>query len=173
MARTNPFIRAMQKIDEAPVVFKMDTKTAVHLRGGGSNPMAGRVTKVTKNAVVIAYNNRKGSQYAAMVNDQLRAEGKAATFKAQPPTWGSRVDGTPIVEHDGDQYVEVVVATPGNVVYLVDGIPTHPSRIVGLPPEPRPPKQGGVDHPVVLKRYSLESIKRMRIKGRTVKDSYK
>ena len=168
--KTNPFERAMKKIDGRPVVFKMDTRTQVTLRGGKSNPMVGRVQKVTKNALAIAYNNSKGSQYAGLVNDQLRAEGKRDTFVAQPPRWGQRIDGTPIVEHEGDKYVEVVIASPGVVSYELDGQPIDRSMIVGLPPEPQAPQQGGVDNHIALKRYGLESVERMRIKGRTVKD---
>jgi hypothetical protein len=85
-----------------------DALTDVKLKGGKSNPQQGLVQKEHNGALGILFSNKNGSSYAKMVNRRLEAEGKEANFEAGKLPWGNRVQGTAVIEHKGQFYVQVI-----------------------------------------------------------------
>jgi hypothetical protein len=144
--------------------ISLDTKTAVKLKGGKKNPLQGRVNKVTLKSNVMLFQNMKINGYNAMVKRRLQAEGRDPDkFKLSPRVWGVRLPNSPLVEHKGNHYLEVIFLNCGEVYYEVDGIRTHKHMIEGLPETPQPPKQGEVDNKVIIRVYKLDSITKMTV----------
>lgn len=164
MADLNVFKKLLDTVDGAAFAG-IDTQTAVKLKGGKSNPQQGRVTKLHTGANVMLFTNKGGSSYAKMVERRLGNEGKdPASFELQPRKWGERIPNTPFIEHKGKHYIEVIFLRPGTSQYLLDGKPVDKSEIEGLP-SPREAEQGGLDNKVIIRSYSLDSIKAIRIDG--------
>lgn len=142
----------------------IDTETVVKLKGGRKNPQQGRVTKRVNGSNVMVFQNKTKSGYGAMVERRLEKEGKdPATFQLSPRTWGTRLDGVPFVEHNGKYYLEVIFLHAGEVQYLLDGQPININEIEGLPPRGPEGEQGGLNDKVIIRTYSVESIKAISI----------
>lgn len=143
----------------------MDTLTAVKLRGGRKNPMQGRVTKQMTGAQVMCFSNQNGSAYEAMVRRRLEQEGKSADdFQLSPRAWGTRIEGTPFVEHNGRHYLEVIFLRAGAVQFLLDGQPIDREDIEGLE-EGSAGEQGGLENKVIIRTFALEGITALRANG--------
>jgi len=85
-----------------------DALTEEGLTGGKKNPMQGRVRKIHTGFLSMVFTNKMKNSYEAMVNKRLAEEGKEADFVAGKLTWGTRVEGTPIIEHKGNHYIQTV-----------------------------------------------------------------
>ena len=148
----------------------LDTVTDVKLSGGRKNILQGRVKKVMKGATVMMFTNKNSNGYENMVNRRLEAEGKVVEFKVHPRVWGKRVEGKPIVEHNGEKYLEAVFIKPGAVHYELDGKPVDPSTLEGFQSaKVYEEQQGGVENKVALRVFKFSSITGMRIAGVDVK----
>lgn len=135
----------------------IDTLTPVKLTGGKSNPFQGRVTKRVTGSNVMVFQNKTINAYDAMVKRRLEKEGKdPGSFVIGPRQWGEREDGTPFVNHNGKQYLEVIFLSAGNVELLVDGEPTL-NEIPGLPVATEG-HQGGLENKVIIRTYTVENI---------------
>ena len=86
--------------------FDMVTKVA--LTGGKKNPMQGEVDKIHTGFVAMLFSNKLRSAYGTMVNKRLTQSGKDADFVPSALPWGTRVEGTPVIEHKGDNYVQLI-----------------------------------------------------------------
>lgn len=143
--------------------ISLDTETEVKLLGGKSNPFQGRVTKRVVGSNVMVFQNKKTNAYENMVERRLIAEGKdPSSFQLGPRAWGTRVEGTPIIEHNEGEYLEVIFLRAGEVTYLVDGIPTPKEAIQGIADKVEG-VQGGLNNKVIIRTYALESIKAITI----------
>lgn len=143
----------------------MDTLTEVKLKGGRKNPLQGRVTKRMTGAQVMCFSNQNGSAYEAMVKRRLEQEGKSADdFQLSPRAWGTRIAGTPFVEHNGRHYLEVIFLRAGAVEFLVDGQPASRAEIEGLD-EGTAGEQGGLENKVIIRTFALEGITALRANG--------
>ena len=137
----------------------LNTETVVTLKGGKSNPLQGRVTKVTMGSNVMVFQNKNINAYDAMVKRRLEQEGKdPQSFELSPRSWGVREHGTPFVTHKGNEYLEVIFLSCGDVHYRVDGVVTPKDQIVGLPESTQEARQGGLDNKVIIRTYAVESI---------------
>ena len=143
----------------------LSTKTVPVLAGGRKNPMQGRVTKIMEGANGQVFTNTNVNGYENKVNRRLEAEGKEA-FELSPRTWGHRVPGTPMVEHNGLNYVEVIMSTAGSVRYELDGKPIAKSEIVGLK-EKVEGNQGSLsdENKVIVRTFAESSIFEMKVNG--------
>lgn len=143
----------------------MDTVTDVKLTGGKKNPYQGRVTKRMTGAQVMCFSNSKTNAYDAMVRRRLEAEGKdPESFELGPRAWGTRITGTPFVEHNSKHYLEVIFLKSGSVQYLVDGKPADEATIEGMP-DRKEGEQAGLEQKVVLRTFALDSIVELRAMG--------
>lgn len=142
----------------------LDTETAVTLKGGKSNPLQGRVTKVTMGSSVMVFQNKHQNGYENMVNRRLVEEGKDLnSFTVGPRAWGTREKGTPFVTHNGNEYLEVIFLKAGDTHYRVDGKVTPKSEIPGLPESSQEAHQGGLNDKVIIRTYAVESILAIRV----------
>ena len=142
----------------------IDTETVPKLSGGKSNPHQGRVTKVTEGSNVMVFQNKTTNAYNNMVKRRLEQEGKdPGNFQLQPRTWGTRVPNTCFVEHKGQYYVEVIFLKAGETYYTLDGKKVDKSVIQGLPESREEAVQGGLDNKVIIRTFSVESIKSITI----------
>jgi len=151
----------------------IDTITNVTLPGGKKNPLNGRVQKLTEGSSVMVFQNKNVNGYEAMVNRRLEAEGReVATFKVGPRSWGTRVAGTPFVEHNGQMYLEVIFLHPGKTSYLLDGNVTTDPTIIPASKEDGVGdgwEQGGLINKVIIRTYKVESIVGITINKQTYK----
>lgn len=144
--------------------ISLDTTTIVKLKGGKSNPMQGRVRKHNTGANVMVFQNKKANAYDNMVKRRLMAEGKNPDlFKLSPRAWGTRLQGTPLVEHKGALYLEVIFLKGGKSTYTLDGQPIAPEDIQGLDLNKPEGEQGGLSDKVIIRTYKMDSITRMKI----------
>ena len=99
----------------------MDNITQVKLKGGKKNEMQGRVTKHTSNNQVMLFTNQNSNGYENMVRRRLENEGKNPdSFALGSLPWGTRVPNTPLIEHNGKYYIQVIFNRPGSSVYFLD-----------------------------------------------------
>lgn len=153
-------------------IITIDTVTTPRLKGGAANTQQGLVTKVVLGSNVMVFSNTKSNGYENMVKRRLLKEGKnPETFRLIPRKWGTRVPRSPIVEHKGSQYLEVIFLRSGSVQYLLNGTPVGKDQIVGLDePEPSNEAQGGLQRQVQIRCYKVDSIKRLKINGKEYKN---
>lgn len=144
----------------------IDSETIPTLLGGKKNPMQGTIRKVMIGANVMVFQNKNGSAYDAMVQRRLAAEGKdPESFQLGERKWGTRRQGTPFIEHNGELYLEVIFLRPGKSHYLHGVRPIDPSEITGLQQDKQEAEQGGLDNKVIIRTFKADSIKRIVIDG--------
>jgi hypothetical protein len=146
----------------------LDTTTIPTLALGKKNPMQGRVRKHMVGASVMVFQNKNSNAYANMVERRLIAEGiDPAAFTLSPRAWGERVEGFPIVEHKGAEYLEVIFLKAGVVSYTLDGQPIEVSDIIGLKAASNG-SQGGLTNKVPVRDFKAASIDTIRIDGKVI-----
>jgi len=151
----------MKEVNGATFV-SIDTITSVTLPGGKKNEFNGRVTKLVEGSSVMVFQNKNSNAYENMVNRRLEKEGvSVATFKVGPRAWGTRIQDTPFVEHNGQMYLEVIFLHAGEASYLLDGQKTTDPRCI--PPsketgEGNGFEQGGLNNKVIIRTYKVDSI---------------
>jgi len=147
----------------------IDTVTVVPLKGGKSNPFQGRVTKQVTGSNVMVFSNKKCSAYESIVKRRLEQEGKdPRSFSLSPRVWGVRRENQPFVDYNEKVYLEVIFLKPGNVEYKLDGKPCTQSDMItlmknGLNTDKSSSEQGGLDNKVIIRTYSIESIKAITV----------
>jgi hypothetical protein len=148
----------------------IDTVTEVKLKGGKGNPMQGRVVKYTQGANTMIFSNVSGSAYENMVKRRMEKEDKdPETFQVKARAWGTRIDGTPFIEHNDKYYLECIFISSGKSTYLLDGNPINKDEIEGLPEvKVSEESQGGITDKIIVRTFSLDSIKALRINGQVL-----
>lgn len=133
------------------------------------NPHYGRITKVMTNAVVMVFQNKTVNGYEAMIQRRLSQEGKdPASFTLGERKWGTRLENLPVVEHNGEYYLEVIFLKPGTAHYCLDGQVIHPADIQGMRVVDKDEtQQGGLDDQVIIRSFKFDSITRIKIDGNT------
>lgn len=152
----------VQQVNGASFIA-IDTCTEPVLRGGRANPMLGRIRKITIGNVVMVFQNKHTNAYDNMVKKRLEQEGKdPASFVLSARSWGTRVPNAPIVEHKGEQYLEVIFLKPGAVSYELDGVAIAKEDIEGLY-EPIEAQQGGLTNKVFIRTFKFDSVTALTI----------
>lgn len=148
--------------------ISIDTNTEPKLRGGKKNPFLGRVRKIMTGATVMVFQNKNVNGYDAMVKRRLEKEGKnPESFRLSPRAWGERLPNTPIVEHNGQYYLEVIFLNSGEVHYEVDGRRVDPEQIEGLMFDREEGRQGGLNDKVIIRTFKIDSIVNITINKNT------
>jgi hypothetical protein len=148
--------------------ISIDTETVPVLKGGKKNPHQGRVTKISKGASVMVFQNKNSNAYENMVERRLKAEGKdPASFTLGERAWGTRITGTPFIEHKGETYLEVIfLKAPKETVFLLDGKEVDAAEIEGLEPAAvKEESQGGLENKVIIRTFKCDSIQTIRVDG--------
>ena len=147
-------------------IISIDTDTVPTLKGGKSNPMQGKIHKIMIGGNVMVFTNKKSNGYENMVNRRLEQEGfDAQTFAVGPRAWGTRIEGTPFVEHNGALYLEVIFLRPGKAEYKHGVRPIAAEDIIGLD-EKQEAKQGGLMNKVFIRTFKEDSIVAITIDGK-------
>ncbi len=124
------------------------------------NPYFGNIKKRVISNVFI------GVIYENSVNKALEKEGKEATFKVSPRKWGRRIEGTCLVEHKGKWYLETRFLHSTSPEYFHNGQPIDKEKIEKFFPKSRSnATHQGLEKEIVLRDYSLESIKEIKVMG--------
>ena len=166
-------LRDILKSVNGATFITIDTSTERKLTGGKGNPHKGRVRKVTTGANVMVFQNKTVNGYDAMVKRRLVKEGKAPeSFELSPRKWGTRLPNTPIVEHKGNYYLEVIFLHKGETHYELDGTKNDPSVIQGLPGYNGESEQGGLNDKVVIRTFKIDSLTSITINKETYTDLY-
>ncbi len=131
------------------------------------NPHFNSVTKRTEGLTVMVFTNQNSNGYDNMVRRRLEQEGKDPdSFELSERKWGTRVPSLPIVEHNGEDYLEVIVLNKGKTTYYVDGVETDVANIQGST-QPKKPEQGGLDDKVIVRTFKESSIEAITINKET------
>lgn len=121
----------------------------------------GHVRKVSRVNVCL------GFQYENAVNRQLGREDQEADFQAAPRQWGTKV--TPmIVEHKDKFYIETKVEKSLDSQYIDEDGKEIPFALVEpfLPAKRKSTRQG-TDKEILVRDYSLDSLKTIAFGGET------
>ena len=168
-------MKILQEISEfkGSKIIGLDTIVSVKLSGGKKNPMQGRVKKMTEGNIVMIFTSAEG--YKNMVNRRLRKqfeeigltpdqilEGmESPDFQPGNRPWGTRLESSPIIEHNGKLYLECIFLKPGQSKYFLDGEEIQKESIIGLE-DKKEGSQGGLLNKVIFRTYLLESIIKIR-----------
>ena len=99
------------------------------------------------------------------------AEGHEPNYKLSARPWGSKVAGTPFVEHNGEVYLPCIVESNINTVYLDTntGDPMDMSLLSPWLVKPKEPKkQVGIVKKAIYRSYNLNAIVSIRLANDTV-----
>lgn len=119
---------------------------------GAPNLFVARIRKRTRQSCYLC------SHYADEVNAQRAREGKPTDFVSRPRRWGKHVEGTPLIEHNGQLYLEFIVDQVDQVQYELDGFRVPQSVIEPwLSPKAKSPHQG-VDDEVAVRLVKLSNL---------------
>jgi len=109
-------------------------------------------------------------RYQNSVNAQREREGLLADLEAKPRQWGFHVPGSPLIVHKGKYYLEIKVEKIlKHARYLSEGKFISPEAIKPYLPSKRDSGRQEVDKAIILRDYSLESIRNLRIGGKEIK----
>lgn len=143
--------------DKVQIIFFTDVK----LKGGQKNPNQGKLRKLS---VVFATLTGQ-TTYKDRVSHQMFVEGKADvsdTYQPKERPWGVRKGDSPIIEHNGETYLEFIVEKQVQTCYILDGQTVdNPESVVEGFPEPRShneESQGGVDSKINLRCVKSSNI---------------
>lgn len=160
-------VTLMRKVNGATFI-SITTCTEPPLRRAKTNPLIGRVHKITVDSSVMVFQNKSINGYEAMVHRRLINEGKDPdSFILSPRQWGTRIANLPFVEHKGHHYLEVIFLRPGNTFYTIDGIRHEPNDIDGLILDRFEPEQGGLTNKVVVRTFKIDSLVSITINKKT------
>ena len=146
----------------------LDTLTTVKLTGGKKNEMQNRVEKMTVGASVQVFSNKNSNGYKNMVARRLNKQGVEVEFELKPRVWGQRIENTPLIEHKGAFYLEVIFLKSGNSSYLFDNKPIRKDLVQGLPVKKEGSQGGLVDeNKVIIRTFKVASLSRVTINKNT------
>jgi hypothetical protein len=142
-------------------VTTFTTKSMNKKVNGEINPYHGRVQTRARNNCMI------GFIYTNSVNNQREREGNDEEFVAHPRKWGVRVQGTPLVEHKGNVYLECKVQKNLSTQYFVDGEEVDRSVVEPWFTKRKDSGRQEVENPVILMDPMLSNIEQIAMFGET------
>lgn len=147
------------------VYIKTETKPS--LTGGKKNVMQGKITK-SNEANVVVFQNKKSNGYENKVKSRLIAEGKNPdAFTLGERAWGTRKPNTPIIEHKGKKYLEVIFLSTYSTEYYIEKAncieEIEKDKIIGLKPSSTDNGQGGLEDAVIIRTLSFDSVKSFKL----------
>lgn len=128
------------------------------------------VVHVVTGKRVLMFTNKHCSGYEQMVKRRLEAAGKnPRNFVLGDLPWGKRIPETPLIEHNGKTYLQVIELAEGVSKYLMDGKEFTPEQL-----QMKPRRHYGQSLPkadeVQVRCYNLDNIKRIALAGETLVD---
>ncbi len=140
--------------------------TAPDMKGGKSCPYAGRVRVETTFGGFVGFN------YQRAVNKRRVAEGKEGDFVPSKRPWGVRVEGTPLVEHNGKLYLEYTTLKTHSARTFLDGVEVHDEAtlkdIAKWRRESSNAAHQGLETEFKVRTVALENIRSIRCMGEDI-----
>ncbi len=132
------------------------------------------VRKISRGERVVIFRTKGGSGYEAMMKRRLEEAGKnAESFKVGSLPWGTRIEDLPLIECNGNVYLQTIEIAPGEDVYYL-GMTDQ----VLLDPTPYGVKRRNLSHQdlsrdqqVKVSTYRIDNIRRIAIMGEELVDS--
>lgn len=116
---------------------------------------AAAVTKIAKSRVLVF---TTGPGYEGLVNQRLAECGKTPDFVADDLPWGERVDDTPIIHHNGNDYLQTILLEE-DADYFMHGVPLDESLLPAFGVKQRRSYQGlPREKTVEVNTYNLSNI---------------
>ena len=140
-----------------PSMVKKDRGTKV------PNPFLGRVRKFSK---VVATAGDFDFENA-VTRQRLRENPEAEKYTVGQRTWGSHVEGSGLVEHNGKFYMRVL-HPKSESMYIVDGRPATNAEVAEIKrylPVVKRSERHCTDKDIIYRDYSLDNILEIRIGG--------
>jgi hypothetical protein len=164
MDKTTQLTNLLSHVNGATFI-SLDTSTTPVLEGGKANPHKGRVQKIATGANVMVFTNSRSNGYENMINKRLVESGMDPEFTVGPLPWGERIPGTPLIQHNGGMYVQVIFLRPAKVHYELDGREIDRNAVIGLKDSETSGEQGGLPK---AEKVHLRTIKFESITGITI-----
>lgn len=150
-------------------IVSIETKTTPRLLKT-DNPYWNKENKQWHLTKLSRVNGIVGWIYSNSVNNQRVREGKEDNFQAEERKWGKRIQGTPLVDHKGNKYLELKVENKYKSVYLDDeGEVVDDSVVKQYESSSSSKSRQGVEKEVVLRDYKIGSINTITMGGETYK----
>lgn len=126
---------------------------ARHPLNGRPNPYRGATKVATVNGMLCW-------RYSRAVNRQRGREERTPDFQALPRAWGVRLRGTPLVEHQGELYLELKVERVLHCRYESAGGKAIDAGDIEPYLRRRPPgaSRQGLEREIVLRDYALANL---------------
>jgi hypothetical protein len=123
------------------------------------------IRKIVTGQRVIMFTNTNCSGYENMVKRRLLEAGKnPENFVLGDLPWGTRVPNSPLIEHKGKTYLQVISLSPGLVKYVsLTGREIDDPEAFGIRERPR--NQGLGADSVDVCCYNLDNIIRIALMG--------
>ncbi len=133
------------------------------------NPHFEHISKLTMGSSVTV-----GASYENMVKKKLIKEGKdPLDFVAGSLPWGTRIGNSPLIEHKGQIYIQLIFMKGGDTVYRHGATVIEESEIQGFtPPKKKEESQGGLEDEVIIRTLKLDSIVKLRINKKEYTGSF-
>ncbi len=132
----------------------------------GGNPFYGRLKKKSTANVQINFN------YANAVNkvrDKETTELEVETFVPHARKWGERIQGTPLVQHKGQIYVEArFINSPSKTEFFCDGNLIDKTEVAQYLKEPNSnAEHQGIqeENEVIVRDFKLSNIVAIKMMG--------
>jgi len=157
------FVELLSNIRGATIVT-IETKTeprllAKHPATSEPNPFKDNIVKISH------VNGMINWTYVNSVNNQRAREYLTPDFQPLPRKWGRRISGSPLVEHEGNLYLEMKVQRSLSHCYeTFDGRALDPAMVESYLPQRKPGRQG-VEGEVILRDYSLANVVSIKMGG--------
>lgn len=135
------------------------------------NPQCGKVTK-SQTLVCQLFQNKVINAYEAKVRRGLIAEGKDPNaFQLGERKWGTRLKNIPVIEHNGEFYLEIIIHRKLSEEYQLSGKPIDKKLITGWPAGGKA-AQGGLEKKVEIRSVKLSSIAQIHFQSQQLTDVY-
>lgn len=145
-------LRAIREKTLAVIISVTEPDMRKRSDEGVENPFLGRLAKVSVAEVILNHN------YRAAVNERRIAEGKDADFIPAPRKWGRHVEGTPLIEHNGQLYLEYQGSRVFDVAYRLDGQVVQESAFEPWLKKRSENKSQGLDAPIEVRTVKLDNL---------------
>jgi hypothetical protein len=154
-------VNRLRETDASASFVSIQAETDPRMRKT-NNPFAGSVVKRATSRGLINFH------YGNAVNNQREREGIEEEFNAQPRRWGTRIEKTPLIEHNGAFYIEVkvegVVDAP-TFINVESGEEIAKETLQEWLPARSKPTTQGTEKEIMVRDFKVDSITQINMYG--------
>lgn len=120
-------------------------------------PYAG-LKKISSALVNINYS------YGNAVNNRRNKENREADFKSAPRIWGNKIPNTPLIENDGEYYLETrFMNAPKETIYVSNGNVVESEKVKPFLYATSSSSRQQVENPVIVRNFKISNIVEIQI----------